>query len=57
MPETLKSSGQEKSPLVADAPNSVKREERIPSDGRVRWKKKTTINKPEEFVEDADLKR
>ena len=39
--------------MDVDTANSTKKEERLPSK-RVRWEKRT-VNKPDEFVDDADL--
>jgi hypothetical protein len=53
LPETTKPGGQKEAPLDADAPNTAKKEERVPS-RKVRWEKKT-VKKPEELIDDAHL--
>jgi hypothetical protein len=54
LPETTKPGGQKDTPLDADAPKAPKKEEPVPS-RKIRWEGKRSINKPEEFVKDADL--
>jgi hypothetical protein len=53
--KTTKPSGQEEASLDADAPITPKSEKGIPS-RTVRWEKKI-VDKPEEFIDHADLER